>query len=178
MFAGLPGIGVGTLFYVLTALWMPIRESVRLVKGESTAERWRLIGIQLFFAMSIVASIAIADRVLLWALGAAAPRSFSPARLLNNGAILMSPRTWIAAPIVASLLLLGGVLLTVEMMRWWRLMSARREALHDANADRVRTLHATTRNESDTASRILAIIDSGGLLTPSGNSPIPEDPAA
>ena len=32
MFAGLPGIGVGTLFYVLTALWMPIRESVRLVK--------------------------------------------------------------------------------------------------------------------------------------------------
>ena len=24
MFAGLPGIGVGTLFYVLAALWMPI----------------------------------------------------------------------------------------------------------------------------------------------------------
>src|SRR4029079_10160423 len=132
MFAGLPGIGVGTLFYVLTALWMPIRESVRLVKGESSAERWRLIGVQLFFAMSIVVSIAIADRVLLWTLGTASPNSFSPARLLNNGFILMSPRTWLAAPILASLLLLGGVLLTVELMRWWRLMSVRRQASHVA----------------------------------------------
>ena len=36
MFAGLPGIGVGTLFYVLTALWMPIPECVRLIKGTSS----------------------------------------------------------------------------------------------------------------------------------------------
>ena len=178
MFAGLPGIGVGTLFYVLTALWMPIRESVRLVKGESSAERWRLIGIQLFFAMSIVASIAIADRVLLWALGGTSPGSFSPARLINDGFVVMSPRTLLAAPIVASLLLLTGVLTTVEVMRLWRVSTARRAERRSAIPERVRTLHAPTRHESATASRILAIIDSGGLLTSSGNSPIPEDPAA
>ena len=31
MFAGLPGIGVGTLFYVLAVLWMPVHEMGRVV---------------------------------------------------------------------------------------------------------------------------------------------------
>jgi hypothetical protein len=175
MIAGLPGIGVGTLFYVLTALWMPIRESVRLVKGESSVERWRLIAVQLFFAASIIASIAIADRVLLWVLGTASPGSFSPARLLNNGFILMSPRTWLAAPIVASLLLLGIVLFVVEAMR---LVVARRSGSSNASVDRQRVFHATPRHDGDATSRVLAMLDSGGLLASSGSTPIPEDPAA
>jgi hypothetical protein len=117
MFAGLPGIGVGTLFYVLTALWMPIPEFIRLMKGGSSAARWRLIAVQFVFALSIVASIAVAERVLLWTLGGASPASPSPARLVNQGFSSLSSESLLAAPIMASLLLLGGALLSVEVMR-------------------------------------------------------------
>ena len=44
MFAGLPGIGVGTLFYVLIAMWMPLRELPAIVQGRSSWARWRVIG--------------------------------------------------------------------------------------------------------------------------------------
>jgi hypothetical protein len=117
MFAGLPGIGVGTLFYVLTALWMPLPECVRLVRGESSVARWRLIAVQFCFALSIVASIAIAERVLLWILGAKAPPSLNPARLLHEGFSALSPETLLAAPIAASIILLAAVLLVVEAVR-------------------------------------------------------------
>ena len=117
MFAGLPGIGVGTLFYVLTALWMPFPECVRLVRGESSLARWRLITIQFCFAISIVASIALAERVLLWIMGAKTPPSLNPARLLNEGFSALSPETMLAAPMTASLILLAAVLLVVEAVR-------------------------------------------------------------
>ena len=69
MFAGLPGIGVGTLFYVLTALWMPVHELARVFRGTSSAARWRRILLQWVYAFSIIGSIFIADRVMLAALG-------------------------------------------------------------------------------------------------------------
>ena len=117
MFAGLPGIGVGTLFYVLTALWMPVPECVRLIRGESSVARWRLIAVQFCFAISIVASIAIAERMLLWIMGAKAPSSLNPARLVNEGFAALSPQSLLAAPIAASLILLAAVLLAVEVTR-------------------------------------------------------------
>ncbi len=117
MFAGLPGIGVGTLFYVLIALWMPVREIGALVAGRSSLERWRLIGTQLLFAVGIVGSIAIADRVLVWVLGGGSPRAVGPARWLNDELGMHAPQSILAAPITASLILLGAVLLVVEIAR-------------------------------------------------------------
>jgi hypothetical protein len=117
MFAGLPGIGVGTLFYVLTALWMPFPECVRLVQGRSSAARWRLIVMQLCFAIGIVASIALAERVLLAIMGTKAPPSLNPARLVHEGFSALSPETILAAPMTASILLLSAVLLSVELAR-------------------------------------------------------------
>lgn len=117
MFAGLPGIGVGTLFYVLTALWMPVRECRRLIAGQSSLCRWRVIAVQFFFAISIVASVALADRSLAWVLGTGAPRSVGPARLLSDEIASASPHSVFALPVTASLLLLAGVLCTVELLR-------------------------------------------------------------
>jgi hypothetical protein len=134
MFAGLPGIGVGTLFYVLTALWMPVRECVRLVKGESSLERWRLIGVQFCFAVTIIASVALADRALMMMLGADAPESVNPARLLNEELAVRAPQSILAAPITASLLLLGGVLLTIELMRLLRMLPQRQETVQMPSA--------------------------------------------
>jgi hypothetical protein len=117
MFAGLPGIGVGSLFYVLAALWMPVHEMGRVVRGTSSLARWRRIAIQWVYALSIVVSIALADRVMLWLLGAAQPGSFSPARLLHGELGARAPHSILAAPMTASFLLLGAVLLVVEAFR-------------------------------------------------------------
>lgn len=117
MFAGLPGIGVGTLYYVLTALWMPLRECALLVRGESSLARWRLIALQLFFAASIVASVAAADRAMVWILGGSGPGSVGPARMLNDHLKVRVPTSILAAPITASFLLLLGVLVVVEVLR-------------------------------------------------------------
>jgi hypothetical protein len=114
MFAGLPGIGVGTLFYVLMALWMPLRELPRLMNGTSSVAQWKLIARQLFYASGIVATVMMAERVLLWLMGAS-PQPFSPAALLHSG--MAGNTSILAAPVTASLLLLAGVLLAVEVLR-------------------------------------------------------------
>ena len=117
MFAGLPGIGVGTLFYILLAFAMPFTEAYRLVRGQSSVARWLRIARQLLHSVSIVLSIMVAERVLLFLLGQAGPESLHPASLLNRGLSGRAPQSIFAAPITASLLILGGVLLTVEVLR-------------------------------------------------------------
>jgi hypothetical protein len=114
MFAGLPGIGVGTLFYVLIALLMPLWELVRVVRGTSSLARWRLIRRQFLFAVSIIISVMFAERVLMYILGQAGPESLNPARLLNRELMTRAPQSILAAPITASLLLLGAVVITAE----------------------------------------------------------------
>jgi len=117
MFAGLPGIGVGTLFYVLIALWMPVREIAFVFRGESSWARWRLIITQLVFAAGIVASVAAADQLLVWMLGGGTPRGVGPARWMNDELGVRAPHSILAAPIAASVLLLGAVLLSVQVAR-------------------------------------------------------------
>lgn len=117
MFAGLPGIGVGTLLYVLLALWMPIREVAFVVRGKSSWARWRLIATQLVFAAGIIASVAAADQFLLWMMGGGTPRAVGPARWINDELGIHAPHSILAAPITASLLLLAAVLLVVQVAR-------------------------------------------------------------
>ncbi|HET9369696.1 MAG TPA: hypothetical protein VFO19_05590 [Vicinamibacterales bacterium] len=126
MFAGIPGIGVGTLFYVLTALWMPFREIGFVLRGQSSWRRWALIGMELCFAIGIMASIAIADRLLMWWLTeSSTPSSVGPARWIHQQMGGYAAGSYFAAPIFASLLLLAGVLLAVEIAR---LLIGRRRA--------------------------------------------------
>ena len=117
MFAGLPGIGVGTLFYVLMAMWMPVRELPRVFKGTSSVEQWRLIARQLFFAGGIIATVMFSERLLLWVLGQSTVAPFSPAAYLHDELGARAADSLLAAPITASILLLAGVLLFVEMLR-------------------------------------------------------------
>jgi len=126
MFAGLPGIGVGTLFYVLAALWMPVHEMSRVVRGTSSVARWRRILLQLVYALSIIASITIADRVMLWVLGEYTPGSVGPAHLLHGELGARAPHSVLAAPMTASMILLGAVLLVVELFRLRQHLAGRR----------------------------------------------------
>ncbi len=117
MFAGLPGIGVGTLFYVLMAFWMPLWEIPRVIRRTSSLARWRLITQQLLYASGIVTTVMFAERFLLWILGQSKVAPFSPAAFLHGELGARAGDSILAAPIAASILLLAGVLLAVELLR-------------------------------------------------------------
>ena len=55
MTVGLPGAGIGGLFYLLAALLMPFRELVRTLQRRSSAARWSLVGEQFAHAVGIAA---------------------------------------------------------------------------------------------------------------------------
>lgn len=59
MNAGLPGLGIGGVFFLLAALFAPVLEVRRMIRGESNGEQWRQVGRQFAIAASIVAVIAL-----------------------------------------------------------------------------------------------------------------------
>jgi hypothetical protein len=76
MTAGLPGVGIGGLFYLISALLMPILEVVRTVRGRSSLARWRTVGRQ--FAMAVVMVGALT--AVVWVLHAmTGPQGVAPA---------------------------------------------------------------------------------------------------
>ena len=64
MVAGLPGTGISGLFYILSAFWMPIAESVRFLRGRQRQSNWKLVFSQVALASGILA-ILIATGALL-----------------------------------------------------------------------------------------------------------------
>ena len=117
MFAGLPGLGAGTLLYVLMALWMPLRELPRVFQGRSSLSTWVMILRQLFHVAGIVVTVMIAERVLLGLLDRDHPRALSPGQLLYGELSMRASGSILAAPLTASLLILAGVILSVEILR-------------------------------------------------------------
>jgi hypothetical protein len=57
MMAGLPGSGIGGMFYVGLTLFMPFRELYRAVRGKSQARRWSFIATQVGFVVAIAAGM-------------------------------------------------------------------------------------------------------------------------
>jgi len=66
MSPGLPGTGIGGLFYILSALWMPVCELWRRRQGDASG-RWPVVARQFGIAVGIVASMS----GVFWALDAA-----------------------------------------------------------------------------------------------------------
>jgi len=65
---GLPGTGIGGLFYILSALWMPICEARRRWQGDATG-RGALVARQFAIAVGVVAAMSgvfwLLDTVLI-----------------------------------------------------------------------------------------------------------------
>jgi hypothetical protein len=57
MTVGIPGAGIGTLYYLTSALWMPFKEVQRARKGQSTPASRRLVLRQALMALGIIASL-------------------------------------------------------------------------------------------------------------------------
>ena len=57
MNVGLPGAGIGGLFYLLCALFMPIKETFLAITKPGHRFRYRLVATQLAIAVAIVAGV-------------------------------------------------------------------------------------------------------------------------
>lgn len=57
MTAGIPGTGIGGIFYLISAFVMPLFEIYKTVCGRSSVSRWLLIARQLAMALFIIAGM-------------------------------------------------------------------------------------------------------------------------
>ena len=55
MTVGLPGTGIGGVFYMLLAVCMPVMEFVRTLKGRTNLKRWFFVALQLLFVFGVIA---------------------------------------------------------------------------------------------------------------------------
>jgi hypothetical protein len=105
--AGIPGTGIGGLFYLASALALPLREMRRRRRG---GPRWRLIAGQVAMASGVIAA--------MWATGWLLELALVHARPLLPVSIGLPPaRVWPMATIVAAAGVLVAVLLGVELLR-------------------------------------------------------------
>lgn len=64
MSAGLPGLGLGGLFFIFSALLAPFRELWRTLTGRSRPAAWRIVGRQFAQAAVMVAAIDLTLRLI------------------------------------------------------------------------------------------------------------------
>jgi hypothetical protein len=62
--AGIPGLGLGGLFFVLLALLAPFVELIRTMRGRSSVAAWRAVGRQFALALTMVAAVELTLRSL------------------------------------------------------------------------------------------------------------------
>ena len=110
MNVGLPGTGIGGLFYLVTALLMPAVELLRTIRGRSTIARWRLVAHQVLLALGIL--------LVLWATGWMLNHALPHHALASlRAANTQATHALGVAPTTLTLVTLGGVLLAVEVLR-------------------------------------------------------------
>jgi len=98
---GLPGTGIGGLFYILSALWMPICELRRRWRGDATMQ-WPLVARQFAIAVGTVAAMT----GVFWALDTTLMLDQVAAHTAGKEHLMWSLR-------VSALMVTSGVLATV-----------------------------------------------------------------
>ena len=121
MTAGLPGTGIGGVFYLLCALIMPLIELINLLRGKSSLKRWLFIFRQLTMAAGIIAG--------MWLLGLslgllmttpiemAVLTEYSPSKAIDFAALSDKINIFHVAPVVMSIMTLSVVLLFANILR-------------------------------------------------------------
>jgi hypothetical protein len=125
--AGIPGIGLGGLFFVISALAMLAVEVVLTLRGKSSLERWRLVlrqsGIAAGIVLATVGMLWLLELLVLGALldpagGSAGARIGATAGAGGVAPNALEVLPISAAPILGTLVLLCLVLCFSEALRW------------------------------------------------------------
>ena len=107
MTAGLPGTGIGGIFYLISALLMPIREIYLTCRGKSNRKRWKVVGLQMSLALGVIGGF--------WVTGWVLSRILAITKINFNGSHNMS-NILCVKPFVISICVLLIVLLGIEMI--------------------------------------------------------------
>ena len=114
MTAGLPGIGIGGIFYLLCALLMPVCEFVNTLRGKRDYKRWKVAVKQFMLAGMIVAGF--------WVTGIALTAAVEPAMKImaqNPSFIEMDKHNIFRVQnLWFSLILLSGVLVGLRVFNF------------------------------------------------------------
>ena len=115
MNVGLPGTGIGGLFYLLIGLAMPLHELAFTLRGRSSAARWRVVLGQFGIAAGCLVSLTLAGAVL----AAIIPRiegALPAIALRGPGVYPLSGEAWLT-PLLVSFATLAAVLVGVQLLR-------------------------------------------------------------
>lgn len=118
MIVGVPGLGIGGVFYILSALAMPFRELARGVRPGGAPRRWRVVADQTAMALAILGSIALVGIALGWVVGLIDPGSVQ--RIVIGGAAKGAGGVPTVLKVVAAFLVFGtlaAVLAAVQVLR-------------------------------------------------------------
>lgn len=124
MSAGLPGLGLGGLFFIASALLAPFVELVRTARGQSNRQRWGQVIRQFAQAVLMIAAVELTLRGIHLAL------SFNGDGTGDGGGVTAIP----LAPIAITGAVLAALLLSAKVLelflrpgpeRWRRTLLAR-----------------------------------------------------
>lgn len=114
MSPGMPGAGIGGIFYLVSAVLMPFRELYLTARGRSSRARWLTVARQTGIALMIVGSIWVTGWLLGFLLTEPGPVGTEPGR--GSAAEVARVSNFLGVgPLVAALLALGSVILLVEV---------------------------------------------------------------
>jgi hypothetical protein len=117
MTAGLPGTGIGGIFYLLLAVGMPICELFKIIQGKTNIKRWGIIILQLFFVIGIFATmwgeVWVLNSFFIWLKQS---YSINCPTIGNSAASFEETKTLAVTSGMASMISLSFVILTVHLL--------------------------------------------------------------
>ncbi len=66
MIAGLPGTGIGGIFYLFIALWMPMNEAINRIRGHANSENEHLVKNHLFLTLCVIMAVITTGWLAGW----------------------------------------------------------------------------------------------------------------
>ena len=120
MTAGLPGTGIGGVFYLLSALLMPLFELVNTLRGQSSWGRWAMVFRQLAMAFGIIAGMWMLG-ILLGLLLEARP-DIEVVRMVNAEIVdqlkqVANINVFHIAPVIMSIITLALIITVTHVLR-------------------------------------------------------------
>ncbi|MCK6459017.1 MAG: hypothetical protein L6Q95_03895 [Planctomycetes bacterium] len=112
MTVGIPGTGLGGLFYFLLVAWMPFREAYLTARRRSSLARWRSVGFHLLILGGMLG--------VLWGEAWLLERALEILRLEGDGGIHPARQMFLKAgqfAALASIAVLAALLATVAALR-------------------------------------------------------------
>ncbi len=121
MTAGLPGIGIGGIFYLVCACLMPVKEIINTLRGKTSKKRWALVGRQLGLVAAIMAGFWLTGRLMGITLAKVSAR-------VGKGVPIQAHNIFRIQPLVLSLVTLSFVIVSVGVCNWYLDRKPRRKS--------------------------------------------------